>query len=84
MIDYRELVIDELAAENAMLRDRTAGLETDVAVYREIACAAIDVLQALTVQNQRLECAARRARDEARSSREAALLAAGVDDGVIV
>ncbi|MEP7306321.1 MAG: hypothetical protein ABJA98_12460 [Acidobacteriota bacterium] len=52
--DHRDLVIAELADSEALLRQRIASLEADVAIYREISQAGIHALHNLTVQLGRL------------------------------
>jgi hypothetical protein len=78
--DYREVVITDLADENGWLRERVASLEADVAVYRELAIAAMDALREVTVRNQALEPTNARLRDEVKAYRENALLRAGAED----
>lgn len=75
-----DLVIADLADENALLREWIASLETDLGVYREIAVAALDAVRELTVRNQSLVSSRARLLDELHAYREHALVRAGADD----
>jgi hypothetical protein len=48
------LVIEDLADAEAALRERVASLEADVAVYRELALVAFDIVYDLTRRNRAL------------------------------
>lgn len=74
-----ELVIQALAATEAELREHIANLEADVAVYREIAQAALDALRQVTVAHQTLQRTNHDLRDEFRAFRERVMLD-GLDD----
>lgn len=52
-----QLVIEDMATENVLLRERIGSLESDVAVYREMAQVALGTIVQLTA---RLEQARRR------------------------
>ena len=78
--DTTQLVIEDLALNEVVLRERIVSLETDVAVYRELTVAAFDALRHLTVRYQRLQESSRRDTDELRAHREQQLLEAGADD----
>jgi hypothetical protein len=75
-----DLVVVDLADENAELRERLVSLETDVAVYRELVIGAFDALRHLTVRYQKLQESSSRVRDEYQALREQRLLEAGADD----
>jgi len=78
--DYRELVIEDLSSENATLRAEIVELDTDAAVYRELALATFDALRDLTLRHDRLLADRDRLRDENRRLREDRLIAAGATD----
>ena len=78
--DYRDLVIEQLRDDEALLRERVASLEADVAVYRELAAAAVDALRDLTARFERLQNSSRLLRDELSAFRERVLLESGADD----
>lgn len=78
--DYRDLVIRQLSDDEALLLERVASLEADVATYRELANAACDALRDLTVRHKRLQESTERLRDEYRALRERLLFEAGADD----
>jgi len=80
--DFRDVVIEELAASEAMLLDYIATLEADRAVFRELAFAAFDGLRELTIRNEALQHTVIRLRDELHALRERELLRAGADDDV--
>ena len=75
-----EITVEMLADENIALRERNGSLDADVAVYRELTCAAFDALRDLTVRYHRLQECSRRVRDEYQALREQRLLEAGADD----
>lgn len=76
----RDLVIEAFAASEACLLERVLSLEADVAVYREIACAALDALRTLTLNSDQLKRERDELRDTQRAQRERDLLQAGADD----
>jgi uncharacterized coiled-coil protein SlyX len=75
-----DLVIADLADENALLLDRIVSLETDVAVYRDIGVAALDALTDSTRSYARLRDQLRSVSEEYRALREQLQLQAGFDD----
>jgi phage shock protein A len=77
--DDRDVVIRQLADDEALLLERISSLEADVGVYRELAAAACDALRDLTVRYQRLHASFSQLRDAYRALR-ARLLEAGADD----
>lgn len=81
--DYRDVVIECYGDENAALRERIVSLEADVAVYRELTCAAFDALRDRTVRYQRLQESSNRLSEEYRALREQLLLNAGADDATL-
>ena len=72
--DYRELVIEDLADENVLLREGIASLEADLGTYREIAIATLDALVNVTQQNERLRHDYQQQRDAYRWLRDEILL----------
>ena len=65
--DHRDLVIEALADDEALLRERVASLEADVAGYRDLAIEGIHALRALTIERDRLREANQRLRDAIRN-----------------
>lgn len=53
-IDYRDVAIEQLAADEAALRARVASLEADVESYRLVAQQAIHAVHRLTVAYRKL------------------------------
>jgi hypothetical protein len=54
--DYRELVITDLADENALLRERIASLEADVDDYRALVSSLLDAVQAWRADPAKEKC----------------------------
>lgn len=77
--DDRDLVIAELSDCEALLRERVASLEADVAAYRELSVAACDALHQLTVRHQRLQHRSEELRAEYEDFRARMMLEA-IDD----
>jgi hypothetical protein len=75
-----QLVIDDLALSEAVLRERIVSLEKDVSIYRELTCAAFDALRRLTIRHHQLRESSRRVHDEYQALRQERLLEAGADD----
>ena len=75
-LDYRDLVIEELADSETALRERIASLDGENAGFRELLCAAMDLLHDLTVKRDREREQYARLKDEYRAFREQILLAA--------
>lgn len=65
--DHRDLVIEALADDEALLRERVASLEADIAGYRDLALEGIHALRALTIERDRLRAANQRLRDALRN-----------------
>ncbi len=65
--DHREFVIEALADDEALLIERVASLEADVAGYRELALEGLHALRALTIERDRLRTANQRLRDAMRN-----------------
>ena len=75
-----EIVIEDLADENALLRERIASLEADVGTYRELAIATLDALAHVTQQHQQLRNDYQEQSDAYRWLCQETLLRAGADD----
>jgi hypothetical protein len=75
-----DLVIDDLAAENAMLCEHLRDLEADRDVYRELLVATLDALAEVTTDRNRQREQKQRVVHEYRALRERLLLQAGADD----
>jgi hypothetical protein len=75
-----DAVIEMLAASEVEQAERIVRLETDLAIFRELTCAAFDALRANTVRLTRVQAERDRLRDERRQWREDHLLRAGADD----
>ena len=74
--EYRDLVIEELAAREQSLLVQVLSLETDVSVYRELLIASCDALRDLTVRHQRLQQDKQQVIDEYRAFRQQMLIPA--------
>jgi hypothetical protein len=77
--DGSDLTIETLALSEAELLEHLASLETDMAVYRELAVAGFDAVRDLTIRNDKLRADRDRLRDENSALREHLLLKAGAD-----
>jgi hypothetical protein len=75
-----DAVAADLAYELAVERERTASLETDLGVIREILVTALDGLHQLTRTNKRLTDTNAQLLEELRACREERLLHLGADD----
>jgi hypothetical protein len=69
--DYRDLVIEDLADQNELLRARLADLEADCRIVRELAHLAVHALHDVTVQRNQLRARLNRLLTHKRLMREA-------------
>jgi len=72
-----DLVIDALVTTEHELLEHIASLETNAAVFRDVAIATLDALRDLTVRHERLLRAHEQLADDYRRVREDTLFAAG-------
>lgn len=77
MIDYRDLVIAELAENEAALQERVVSLTADVDAYRLMAQRAIHALAEVTNEYERLRTQHHRLAEEYRYYRTATIGAPG-------
>jgi hypothetical protein len=76
-IDYRDLVITDLADENDVLRAYIREIEADMGTYRELAVANFDALHRLSAEHSKLVNDYTRLADDSRRLREDTLIRRG-------